>query len=193
MKNDGSTPRRGGRPSRYVTFALLVLVLGLWVQPPAPGQDAGSGATAADAPWPAQWPRGFKGAQHEYNVFQPQLDSWDGHTLAGRSAIGVRNLEGKDPTYGVAWFQAKTQVDRIEGWRIGCGPGPHAGVEAIDLFEVRDTVRIGVGQGEEALGAARRRPPGAAGSELADGLIEHRFVGLSRRGHGQQEAGDHAS
>ncbi|MCA9286069.1 MAG: hypothetical protein KDA22_12670 [Phycisphaerales bacterium] len=113
--------------ARRFTLALLILGAGLMPAMSAIGlgstaraaaqetpNAASTGTPSEEAPWPAEWPRGFKTATHEYTIYQPQLDSWDGLTLKARSAVGVRDLQGKDPTYGVVWFTALTQVDRIE-------------------------------------------------------------------------------
>jgi hypothetical protein len=45
-------------------------------------------------------------------VFQPQYESWDQDQLRGRAAVAVENQASPQPTYGVIWFTARTEVDK---------------------------------------------------------------------------------
>ena len=45
--------------------------------------------------------------------FQPQLDSWTGNQLHAYAAVGVRNTTTKATDYGVIWFSARTEVDKV--------------------------------------------------------------------------------
>ena len=76
-------------------------------QPSATGQ--GRAAPAGKDPWP-------KSVQHDkamYTVFQPQLDSWDGFTMAAHAAVSVQQSGSQTPVFGAVTFTAKTKVDRL--------------------------------------------------------------------------------
>ncbi len=109
--------RNPGRLVRSAIAALTVLG-GALLALPITAQDQADPRTAApngsEDPWPAQWPRGFKTEAHEFTIYQPQIDNWNGAVLGGRAAVNVRDADGKNPTYGVVWFTANTQVDRME-------------------------------------------------------------------------------
>lgn len=59
-----------------------------------------------------QWPRMFTQANLDYTIYQPQVDSWDGNKLEVRAAVAVKPVGAAEPKYGVAWFTAKTVIDR---------------------------------------------------------------------------------
>ena len=46
-------------------------------------------------------------------IYQPQLDSWSGVSLEGHAAVSVQPAGAKDPTFGVIWFTARTDVDKV--------------------------------------------------------------------------------
>lgn len=90
---------------------LLLLVLSLFGSP-----TFAADPVTAVKPWP-----------HEYTVdktslvlHQPQLDSWQGDELKGRLVVAVKagtvvGADGKSQdkiNYGVAWFSARTHVDK---------------------------------------------------------------------------------
>ncbi|MET0543118.1 MAG: autotransporter [Variovorax sp.] len=71
---------------------------------------SGAAAIGADA----GWPRSFKAAGDvSLIVYEPQIDSWDGATLAGRSAVQVEIGADKPETrYGIVSFAARTLTDK---------------------------------------------------------------------------------
>lgn len=64
-------------------------------------------------PLTLQWPRAFDAAGYEYAVYQPSIDSWPGNQLTGRFAIGTRPAGTSNETYGVAFFTARTEIDKV--------------------------------------------------------------------------------
>ena len=72
---------------------------------------AGAPTTPAAAPDP--WPRQIKGGADTFLIYQPQLDSWSGISLEGHAAVSVQAAGAKDPTFGVIWFTARTDVDKV--------------------------------------------------------------------------------
>ncbi len=46
-------------------------------------------------------------------VYQPQLEHWLGNRLDAYAAIAIQSQGSKDKTYGVVWFTARTEVDKV--------------------------------------------------------------------------------
>jgi len=59
------------------------------------------------------WPRVVVSGTTTNLIYQPQVDSWDGHQLTGRDAVAVQS--GGQTTYGVVTIQAITLVDKPQG------------------------------------------------------------------------------
>jgi hypothetical protein len=77
-------------------------------------QAAANNAPPADNPGLAAdgWPMNFSDGTTRYTIFEPQCDSWDGHEMAGRSALAVQPAGQAQPVYGVISFNAITLVDK---------------------------------------------------------------------------------
>jgi WXXGXW repeat (2 copies) len=88
-----------------VASYVLVLPDGALAQPPQAPQPID--------PQSLQWPRFFGAGGHEYAVYQPQIDSWPGNQLTGRFAIATRPADTSNETYGVAFFSARTEIDKV--------------------------------------------------------------------------------
>ncbi|MBN8874438.1 MAG: hypothetical protein J0H67_16505 [Rhodospirillales bacterium] len=74
---------------------------------PARAQPA---PTAAPQPVPTEWPRSFTTGGQKLEVYQPQIETWDGNRLTGRLAFAIGEADGV-PTYGVARLSADVQTD----------------------------------------------------------------------------------
>ena len=59
------------------------------------------------------WPRTISSGAEEISVYQPQLEKWEGDELAAYAAVSVKNAGREQPTYGVVWFTARTEVDKV--------------------------------------------------------------------------------
>lgn len=88
----------------------LALAIGLSIHPVL--------SVAADAAPPAvtelKWPRDFALGEQHVQIFQPQIEGWDGTRMSGRAAIAVGAANGA-PTYGVALFSAAADIDKSSG------------------------------------------------------------------------------
>lgn len=73
---------------------------------------------AADPQAPAvtelKWPRDFALGEQHVQIFQPQIEGWDGTRMSGRAAIAIGPANGA-PTYGVAQFSAAAAIDKATG------------------------------------------------------------------------------
>lgn len=73
--------------------------------------------SAANAATPAAsliWPRNFDAGKQHIEMYQPQIEQWDGNRIAGRAAVAVGPADGA-PTYGVAHFSATADIDKRSG------------------------------------------------------------------------------
>jgi hypothetical protein len=68
-------------------------------------------ATQAQNPARLNWPRNFDAAHEHVELYQPEIDTWDGTRLGGRAAVAVGAQNGK-PTYGVVRFSADADIDK---------------------------------------------------------------------------------
>ena len=60
-----------------------------------------------------QWPRYFQTNGYEYAVYQPQISSWPSNQIEGRFATAVRPAGTSNEVYGVVYFTARTEIDKV--------------------------------------------------------------------------------
>lgn len=72
-----------------------------------------SGQENDAAPGADPWPRQIACPGATMKVYQPQLDSWSGNTLDAYAAVAVKAESSSDTSYGVIWFTARTEVDKV--------------------------------------------------------------------------------
>jgi len=70
-----------------------------------------SGAAGAAEPSPAAWPKTFGDGQTRVEVYQPQIDRWEGNSLGGSAAFAYGQEKGQ-PSYGIVKFTARVDVDK---------------------------------------------------------------------------------
>ena len=92
-----------------LTFAALFGVVSS-----APAQRAATATSAASVADDLGWPRDFDVGSDQVEVYQPQIETWQGDRMSGRMAIAVGPKSGS-PTYGVAHFSARAAVDKTAG------------------------------------------------------------------------------
>jgi hypothetical protein len=97
---------------RKVLCVVLVLSLSGVTAGPLGAQTPPPAATPPAAA-PDPWPRQVKSGTTTFLVYQPQLDSWAANQLEGHAAVSVKTAAAKDPTFGVIWFTARTEVDKV--------------------------------------------------------------------------------
>jgi hypothetical protein len=87
-----------------------------------PPDKTAAQSDASDGVVAKPWPRKFDEGGVEVTLHQPQVDDWQGNTLTGRLAVGVKTgtetgADGKPHdklSYGVAWFRARADVDKVD-------------------------------------------------------------------------------
>ncbi len=70
-----------------------------------------AGSPAID-PSSLQWPRFHAANGYEFAIYEPQIASWPGNQLNGRFVVAVRASGTTNETYGVVFFQARTDIDK---------------------------------------------------------------------------------
>jgi len=64
---------------------------------------------AVDSPWPREATHGGE----KISMYQPQLETWQGDEVSAYAALSVISKNNKTPKYGVLWFTAHTEVDKV--------------------------------------------------------------------------------
>jgi len=59
------------------------------------------------------WPRKFAVGGNYVVVYQPQIEEWSGNSFSARAARAITENSGKQPLYGVLWFTARAEVDKV--------------------------------------------------------------------------------
>ncbi|HTR42395.1 MAG TPA: carbohydrate-binding family V/XII [Pseudomonadales bacterium] len=60
-----------------------------------------------------QWPRFYATNGYQFAVYQPQISSWPGNQLSGRFVVAARPAGTTNETYGIVFFNARTDVDKL--------------------------------------------------------------------------------
>ena len=101
------------RLHRFTAGALALAFTLLFAAPPQIFAQAAQPAAAAAGSAPQdRWPRKFTVNGNQVDVYTPQLDSWDGRTIEWHAAVSVTPPGAKEPTFGVVFSKAKTDVDK---------------------------------------------------------------------------------
>ena len=70
-------------------------------------------AAAQTKPADEGWPRRFAIETSSVAVYQPQIEEWSGNSLSARAALAITEVQGKQPLYGVLWFSARAEIDKV--------------------------------------------------------------------------------
>src|SRR5215471_7317336 len=71
------------------------------------------GTLPAKSPSEEGWPRLFTSGSDKFNIYQPQIDRWEGNQIHLYSAVELKTGKETAARYGVVWFQARTEVDKV--------------------------------------------------------------------------------
>ena len=71
------------------------------------------GPSPAKLPTEAAWPRLFTSGDDKFSIYQPQVDRWEGNQIQLYSAVELKSGKDTAARYGVVWFQARTEVDKV--------------------------------------------------------------------------------
>jgi hypothetical protein len=59
------------------------------------------------------WPRTFASGADTFTVYPPQVDKWNDNLIDLYCAVELKEGKESAPKYGVVWFQARTEVDKV--------------------------------------------------------------------------------
>lgn len=111
----GAARVRSRRPEWPVLVAATMLTLLGAPQAGAQQPAAAPAASANDAGAPAPWPRTYQTSDDDQiQVYQPQIDDWNGDVMSGRAAVAIGSKTGT-PTYGMVRFTSRVAVDKPAG------------------------------------------------------------------------------
>lgn len=104
---------RTGTPAAVLAAVALLFAPAVHAQqPPAAAQASGSQAQIAAPP---TWPRDFAlDGDQLLQLYQPQIDRWDGDQMSGRAAVAIGPKSGA-PTYGMVRFSTRVAIDKPAG------------------------------------------------------------------------------
>ncbi len=68
-------------------------------------------ASTAQKLAPLSWPRNFDVASDHVELYQPEIEKWDGNRISGRAAVAI-GAKQATPTYGVVRFSAQADIDK---------------------------------------------------------------------------------
>ena len=75
--------------------------------------QASDDATRAEKGVDESWPRKATRGNETISMYQPQVESWKGDEVHAYAAIAVTSTANKTTKYGVLWFTARTEVDKV--------------------------------------------------------------------------------
>jgi len=111
--------QRGAQSTILSPSLILAALIGLFLAPVAAQQtlpDAPSAQKAkaqSNPPSERSWPRTFTSNSDRFLMYQPQVDKWDGNRIDLYAAVEFKAEKGGSSKYGVVWFQARTEVDKV--------------------------------------------------------------------------------
>ncbi len=94
----------------------VVTIVGLLYSadhPPAAAQTPTLQPGQTLDPLTMEWPRYFTTNGYEFAVYHPQVAQWPGNQIQGRFATAVRPTGTSNETYGVVYFTARTEIDKL--------------------------------------------------------------------------------
>ncbi len=81
--------------------------------PQSPNRPAPTGVSRSERSTDESWPRKATRGNETISMYQPQLETWEGVELHAYAALAVMNHIDKTTKYGVVWFTAQTEVDKV--------------------------------------------------------------------------------
>ena len=76
---------------------------------PSPERPTSHTEKQVDESWPRKTTRG----NETISMYQPQIETWKGDEVHAYAAIAVTSTGNKTTKYGVLWFTARTEVDKV--------------------------------------------------------------------------------
>jgi hypothetical protein len=100
--------------SQKLMLLFIVVCVSIAASPTFAAQSASRTASNQVAAQTDQgWPRKFVSGANSFSVYQPQIEQWQGNRIEARAAVAITDGQAKQTTYGVLWFTARTEIDKI--------------------------------------------------------------------------------
>src|SRR5258705_8592135 len=90
--------------------AAIACSIPLYAQPTMPAAVSSQEATPAGGE--LAWPREFEDNGTKVDIYQPQIEKWEGADFETRAAVAITPVGSKTPLYGVFWMKARADVDK---------------------------------------------------------------------------------
>ncbi len=98
------------------SFRLVTLAAAITSSAPLLAQSAAPSAASGQEVTPAgdelTWPREFEDNGAKVDIYQPQIEKWEGTDFETRSAVAITPAGSNAPVYGVFWMKARANVDK---------------------------------------------------------------------------------
>jgi len=110
------TPATDAASSVVKTLILVVSLLfsaAKAQQPPPNAPSAQKAKTQGRETSERSWPRIFTSGPDTFTIYQPQVDQWNENLINLYSAVELKAGKESAANYGVVWFQARTEVDKV--------------------------------------------------------------------------------
>lgn len=72
-----------------------------------------AGSTQAAPRVDEAWPRKASRGDETISMYQPQVEAWESDELRAYAALALESKTNKTTKYGVVWFTAQTEVDKV--------------------------------------------------------------------------------
>ena len=91
----------------------LIISCPAWAQNLSNAPSAQKATVKKEHASEASWPRTMTSGPDTFVIYQPQVDKWEGNHVDLYSAVELKTGKEGAPKYGVIWFNARTEVDKI--------------------------------------------------------------------------------
>ena len=81
--------------------------------PERSNSEASPGASVVERRVDEAWPRKATRGDETISMYQPQVETWKGDEVHAYAALSVVSTSNKTTRYGVLWFTARTEVDKV--------------------------------------------------------------------------------
>jgi len=98
---------------RFMFLLFASCLLSAFESPVFAQAETGKTARQAAAITDKGWPRIFASGTTSFSVYQPQIEQWKDNKFEARAAVAVTTGQSKQPVYGVVWFTARTEIDKV--------------------------------------------------------------------------------
>jgi hypothetical protein len=97
----------------FMLFVFLSLAKAQKSLPDAPKPKSTSAKPQTKGPPESGWPRTLTSGPDSFAIYPPQVDKWEQNVVDLYCAVELKSGKETAAKYGVVWFQARTEVDKV--------------------------------------------------------------------------------